>query len=126
MAVSDATRALIEAPNVTVDYGAELLDADDNVVSDLSPDLVDGSVAYTADAEVHTTCKVDLLRDLDWPNARVRLWQSLESGSYPVTRMVVDRPGVTVSRVDDSDAGWSAGTLTDVVVSGDVLRLGPS
>lgn len=76
---------LLTSRNVEVGYGADLLDADDNVVDDLTDDLISGSVGRGNYNDIHGTCTIGLLRALDWPNARVRLWQSLSAGGSTVT-----------------------------------------
>lgn len=77
----DAAVALIQSPNVVVDFGADLLDADDHLIADLSPDLIDGKKDYQRDAQINNSCSIDILRPLDWKTARVRLWQSLSTGA---------------------------------------------
>ena len=73
--------ALLTAANLTVDFGAELLDANDMLIEDISADLIGGTPSRKNYADVHGTCSIDLLRALDWPNARVRLYQTLTAGT---------------------------------------------
>lgn len=72
---------LLTARNVTVGFGAELLDENDQVLEDLSADLAGGEVERSNYSTVHGTCTLELLRALDWTTARVRPWQTLRDAA---------------------------------------------
>lgn len=81
-----AEAAVLTARAIVVDYGADLLDAQDRVVDDLSPVLAGGVVERHNHAAVHGTCDLVLHRSLDWTSARVRPWQEVRAGSVAVRR----------------------------------------
>ena len=70
----------LTARQVVVEYGADLLDDEDQVVGDLTPDLAGGTVARSNYAAVHGTVDLTLHRALDWGTARVRPWQTVDRG----------------------------------------------
>jgi len=73
--------ALIEGHGVWVDAGCELLDADDNLLVDISADLVaDGSsVDWSETNTIHGTCTIVVSRELNWGAHRVRPYMLLSS-----------------------------------------------
>ncbi len=73
----DQIVTLVTAANLRVDFGAELLDANDQVIEDISEDLAGGEVEHNNFADVHGTCSLQLSRELDWNTARVRPYQTL-------------------------------------------------
>lgn len=101
-------RALITARNVTVGYGADLLDENDNVIGDLSQDLVGGKVERGNRNTIHATCTITLLRALDWDTARVRLWQRLTTSTatslWYLGVYVLTTPKETVG--DEAPGSW--------------------
>lgn len=76
----------LQARQVVVEFGADLLDAQDRVVGDLSPDLSGGAVSRSNYAAVHGTVDLTLHRALDWGTARVRPWQAVQAGAVKVRR----------------------------------------
>ena len=74
--------ALITADNLTVAFGAELLDVDDLLVEDISLDLLNGEVEHQNYADVHGTISLSISRELGWETARVRPWQTLTGAGY--------------------------------------------
>lgn len=77
--------ALVTASNLEVGFGAELLDANDNIVEDISDDLMGGDVEHQNYANVHGTCQLLLSRSLVWSTARVRPYQTLTGAGYTKT-----------------------------------------
>ena len=73
--------ALLEADNVTVDFGADLLNLNLGFVDDLSPDLVGGSVGRKCYGTIHGFCTLQLSRVLTWGVDLVRPYLILSSGS---------------------------------------------
>lgn len=86
MQVTDeATRALLTARNVAVDFGAELLDDNDEPVGDLT--CTGGDVSRNNFAAIHGICRVQLRERLNWnERPRVRLHQSLSVDGVTWTR----------------------------------------
>lgn len=84
--VTDAARALLTGPSVKATGGAELLDANDQVIADISDDLgKGGTVEHSNYADVHGECTISLSRELAWGVDRVRLFQTVTDGiSAPV------------------------------------------
>lgn len=73
--------ALIESEQVSVDAGLELLDADDNVIEDISDDLApEGSMVERGMYRtLHGTCRLRISRELQWGWQRVRPYLLLAS-----------------------------------------------
>ena len=73
--------ALVEADNLTVDAGLELLDADDVLIEDISADFIaDGSsVERGIYRTVHGTARLRVSRDLQWGSQRLRPYLLLSS-----------------------------------------------
>lgn len=76
---ADEVRALLNAPDLHVRGGCDLLDLDNRFVRDISDDVVDGSVTWDANREVHRTCDLSLLSEFDWLRDRFRPWVELSS-----------------------------------------------
>lgn len=77
--------ALITASNLQVAFGAELLDANDVLIEDISDDLMGGEVEHQNYADIHGTCRLLLSRALVWSTARVRPYQTLSGAGYTKT-----------------------------------------
>ena len=76
--------ALVEADSLTVDAGLELLDADDNLIEDITSDfLADGStIERGIYRTVHGTARLRVSRELVWGSQRLRPYLLLSS-TYP-------------------------------------------
>jgi hypothetical protein len=98
---ADRVRQLLTAPVVEVDFGADLLDASDRFVEDISADLQDAKVSRSMYADVHGTCELTLMRELDWGVDRVRLWQTVSDGKETVKFHL----GVFLPNVPEHKAG---------------------
>jgi hypothetical protein len=71
-AVTDAdVVALLSADSVEIDFGVYLLDANDNVTEDISDDVDGGEVQHQCYDTIHGTCRLSLVRELDWENTKV-------------------------------------------------------
>lgn len=81
-----AEAAALVSRQVVVDYGLDLLNDEDQVVGDLTPDLAGGTVARSNYAAVHGTVDLTLHRALDWGTARVRPWQAVTGKGVTVRR----------------------------------------
>jgi hypothetical protein len=77
--------ALLTAPDLSVDFGADLLDASLNVIDDLTPDLVSGVVHRVNGADIHGTCELTISRELAWGRDRVRPYMLLSSATAGVS-----------------------------------------
>lgn len=77
--------ALVTASNLTVGFGAELLDANDVLIEDISDDLMGGEIEHQNYADVHGTCSLILSRSLVWSTARVRPYQTLSGAGFTKT-----------------------------------------
>ena len=66
--------ALIEGDAVWIDAGCELLDADDNLILDISDDLIVSgcSVERNMENTINGTCSLAMSRELVWGSQRVR------------------------------------------------------
>lgn len=73
--------ALVEADNVTVDFGCDLLNDADVLVSDITDDLAGGEVSRGNYQLIHGTCQLQLSRELNWARDRVRPWMVLDDGT---------------------------------------------
>lgn len=58
--ISDAMRVALTSPTQVVDYGVDLLDANDVPVEDISGDVLSLSVERSLRADVHATCDLSL------------------------------------------------------------------
>jgi hypothetical protein len=70
---------LLTDPGIVVDFGAELLDADLNVVEDISDDLEHAEVERRMLDTIHGTCRMRLARELEWGTALVQLYMTVTS-----------------------------------------------
>ncbi|MDN4174739.1 hypothetical protein QWY28_17390 [Nocardioides sp. SOB77] len=73
-------RRLLTADAVTITSGLELLDTSNQVIGDISDDLVGGSVSWDNRAAVHGTCRLSIQRELAWGRDRVRPYMTLDDG----------------------------------------------
>lgn len=71
---------LIQASNLTISAGCELLNADLSVAEDISNDLDGGKVSRSLYATVHGTCDLTLTRALTWGVDLVRPYMTLTDG----------------------------------------------
>lgn len=71
--------ALLEAPDLEVSAGCELLTASLAFVSDISDDLEGGTVSRNNNATIHGTCTMRLARSLVWGVDLVRPYMTLTS-----------------------------------------------
>lgn len=109
-ATTPEQKVTLRGRNLEVDFGAELLDDQDQVVADLSEYLVDGETLWDTDMPCHRSCSADLTIALDWQSKpRVRLWQSvadeLTGGTYRSNR------GVFILNKPDQPAGETPATF---------------
>ena|GEM_PF-879290 len=78
--------ALLVAPDLSVDYGADLLDAGLNFVDDLKPDISGGNVKRDNYAPVHGTLEnLTISRLLAWGKDRVRPYMLMSSPTAGVS-----------------------------------------
>jgi len=70
-------RSLITGDSLEVSAGLELLDSSNNFVEDISDDLDGGEISRSNFADVHGTCKLDIVRELAWGKDRVRPYMTL-------------------------------------------------
>ncbi|ABS03194.1 hypothetical protein [Kineococcus radiotolerans] len=75
----DQVRAVLTADSLTVSAGCELLDSEDDVIADISGDLLGGSVKRECLADVHGACTLQLTRELAWGRDRVRPYMVLQT-----------------------------------------------
>ena len=72
---------LLTGDQITVATGLELLDSRNQVVADISDDLVGGSVSHDGRGEVHGSCSLQLQRALAWGRDRVRPYMVLSNAA---------------------------------------------
>lgn len=118
---ADQVAAMLVAPDLTVDFGAELLDLDLSLVEDITVDLSGGTVRRSNYANVHGSVSLSLSRKLAWGRDRIRPYQVLGSPSAGVEACRFNR-GVYVLTtpqrlIDDS------GVITYAVSGFDLLSL---
>lgn len=77
--------SLIEAENLQVSAGLELLDADENLIEDISADLVGGTVDRGNYRSIHGTCRLRISRELAWGSQRVKPYLVLTGPQQPTT-----------------------------------------
>lgn len=77
--------ALLVAPDMTVGFGVELLDANLALVADISADVATGIVHRDNTAAVHGTLDLTVTRALAWGKDRVRPFMLLSSATAGVT-----------------------------------------
>jgi len=71
--------ALLAAPDLAVDFGAEILTPSLALVEDISADVSGGKVSHDNLANVHSTLDLTISRTLAWGKDRVRPYQLLSS-----------------------------------------------
>lgn len=71
--------ALIEAPDLHIVPGLDLLDSSDAWIADISGDLIDGKVERDNYRKIHGTCALTISRELVWGAQRVRPRMTLSS-----------------------------------------------
>lgn len=79
-AITDSDRTLLTAPNIVVNFGVDLLNTSNVLVEDISADVLAGEVARNNYAEVHGTCRLQILRELAWGKDRVRPYMTVSDG----------------------------------------------
>lgn len=67
-----AVTLLRDSPNLCVDSGLEVVDANLTVLGDISDELSGGEVARQAYADIHGSATFELTRELNWGSAMVR------------------------------------------------------
>lgn len=102
--------ALVEADDLEVVVGLDLLDARDRFVLDVSDDLVGGRLERRNHRAIHGTCRLQLTRALPWGSARVRPRYELTAPSLRLTRAWP--MGVYVLSTPEHVAGASPATWT--------------
>lgn len=78
-------RDLLTAPDLSVDFGCQLLDPALNLVSDISADVAGGTVKHDSLANIHGTVDLSISRQLAWGAARVRPYMLMSSATTGVT-----------------------------------------
>lgn len=78
---ADQITALLTSRDIQVTAGCDLLDTSNTFVDDISADLQGGEVDRDCYADVHGTCKLNLMRELAWGKDRVRPWMTLSDGA---------------------------------------------
>lgn len=68
---------LLTGDTLSVTGGLELLNSSNQLISDISDDLVGGSVKRANYADVHGTCTLQIARELAWGKDRVRPYMTL-------------------------------------------------
>lgn len=69
---ADQVKDLINSDVIEVDFGCELLDADDNFISDISDDLLGGTISHDSFALINRTANLRIERDITWHNQRLK------------------------------------------------------
>ena len=77
---TEEIHALLTDATRTYGYGADLLDADDGFVEDLSAYFAGGSLTHNNRAEVHGSGQLRLLCERDWSVDRVRPYVTVTAG----------------------------------------------
>ena len=75
--------ALLTGSQLSVDFGADVLDASLNVTADLTPDLQSCTVSRDMTAAVHGSVQMTVTRQLAWGKDRVRPYLLLSSSLLP-------------------------------------------
>lgn len=119
---------LAGGPQVQVSQGCDLLDTSNNVVADISADMVEGG-EITGDntvtgESIAGKCQLKFMRELAWGKDRVRPWVSLTADQLvTASTTVIDRASAIASRTDNTTATWGQGTLTNVTAASNALTL---
>lgn len=74
---ADVIEAIRDSAGLTVGAGCELLDQGLNILEDITSDFVDGSVKRSNYATLHGTASIRLSRELNWGQAIVRPYMTL-------------------------------------------------
>ncbi len=82
--VTEGDAAVLLADSVDVSAGIEWLDADLTPISDLSDNLLGGSVERQMLADIHGTCRLELDTALAWGTVLVRPYQELSAEGVTV------------------------------------------
>lgn len=72
---------LLTGDEVTVSAGLELLDSQNQLVADISDDLVGGKVDHDGRATVHGSCSLRILQPLAWGRDRVLVYMTLSNAA---------------------------------------------
>lgn len=75
-------RDLIMGANTDVEAGVDLLDLDDVFIRDLSDSVTSCTVTWNGYAPIHRGIDLTVTEPLDWPNVRVRPWQSVGAARF--------------------------------------------
>lgn len=78
--------ALVQASDLHVEPGLDLLNPDDTLNEDISDWLVDGVVEHNNYRKIHTTCRLVIGRELVWSSQRVRPYMTLSSRVLGLSR----------------------------------------
>ena len=100
--------ALIEADNIEVSAGLELLDSDDTFIDDISADFVGGTIDRGNYRTIHSTCRLRISRELVWGNQRVKPYLNLTDGDGTTARFDL---GVFVLSTPERRAGETPATF---------------
>lgn len=90
--------SLISGDSVTVVPGCELLDTSNNVVADISTDMVKkaGGIQWNNRTAIHGSCQISLVRELAWGRDRIRPYRDHSRGDltarFYLGVYVTDRP----------------------------------
>ena len=103
--------ALLQAPNLEVDFGVELLSPSLALLEDISGDVSGGTVHRDNYAPVHGTCDLTISRALAWGLDRVRPYMLLSSATAGVVGCRWNL-GVYLLTTPDTQLGESPVTYT--------------
>jgi hypothetical protein len=78
--------ALLSAPDLLIDFGADLLDANEDFLLDISADLQDAEITRNMYRALHGTAKFTVARQLVWQSQRIRPWISITSSTQRLTQ----------------------------------------
>lgn len=71
---------IIQANVLEYDFGLELLDANDEVIEDISEDFAGGTIAHDMQNLIHGTARLTIAREINWYNQRVLPYCILDDG----------------------------------------------
>lgn len=77
----DLEQLITRAPVLSVEPGLELLTVDDELIEDISDELIGGTVEHGNYRRIHGTVELELSTELDWPAQRVRPYITLSDGA---------------------------------------------
>lgn len=78
---ADEIHDLLTGDQVAYSAGLELLDSSNNLVSDISNNLVSGEIDRDNNALVHGTCKLIIEGELAWGKDRIRPYMTVSNGA---------------------------------------------